>query len=306
MKRITLFIAAISFLISCRHTTSNKLHKPLADTLNVNVQYFIPELSGRLDEISGMIYFNELIWGINDSGGKNEIYGFNKKGKIVRTIEIEDAKNEDWESMDQDKRFIFVGDFGNNRGNREDLCIYRIDKKDLKNKKNQKVKSKNIKFRYGPQQSYSIFEHHTEYDCEALASFKDSLYLFSKDWKNLTTTVYGLPKADGEYVLQPIDTFNVNGLITGADFSPDRQKLALLGYTLDRAFVWLFTNFPGNRFFEGDRTLMELTNIGGAQTEGISFMNNNTLLISCEKNRPFAQQVFVLHLNPAQHETPTH
>ena len=44
-----------------------------------------------------MIY-NDHFWGFNDSGGKNELYGFNKSGKIKYEIELNDAKNKDWES----------------------------------------------------------------------------------------------------------------------------------------------------------------------------------------------------------------
>ena len=48
--------------------------------------------------------------------------------KQVRTIKIDNAKNDDWEELAEDDEFIYIGDFGNNNGKRKNLCIYIIRK----------------------------------------------------------------------------------------------------------------------------------------------------------------------------------
>ena len=42
---------------------------------------------------------------------------------------MSNIKNTDWEEISQDKDFIYIGDIGNNSGNRDDLKIYRAGKK---------------------------------------------------------------------------------------------------------------------------------------------------------------------------------
>ena len=59
-----------------KNTSKNSLEsKPIL----IAPQYFIPELPGKLKEISGLLIYDDLFWGFNDSGGKDKIYGYTKK-----------------------------------------------------------------------------------------------------------------------------------------------------------------------------------------------------------------------------------
>nr|WP_320020768.1 hypothetical protein [uncultured Draconibacterium sp.] len=272
-------------------------------TAQLKAEKYIPKVADKLDELSGLMIFNDHFWGFNDSGGKNELYGFNKSGKIKYEIELNNAKNKDWESITQTDRYIFVGDFGNNMGNRDNLLIYRIDKKDLSEKAEQKIDTKEIKLKYALQDNFSYLKKTTPYDCEAMVAFKDKLYLFSKNWRDETTWQYNVPTKKGEYEITPTDTFNVKCLVTGADISPDNKTLALVGYENYRSFIWLFSDFPGDRFFEGKSQQIKLEGIDGAQTEGISFLNNDSILVSCEKTKSHNQQVFLFDLNKLNNGT---
>jgi hypothetical protein len=225
------------------------------------------------------------------------LYGFNKSGKIKYEIKLDNAQNEDWESITQNDKHIFVGDFGNNNGNRKNLCIYKIDKKDISDKGEQKVDVKEIEFKYADQDRFSYLDKTTPYDCEAMVAFNDKLYLFSKNWRDGTTWQYEVPTKKGEYEISPTDTFNVKCLVTGADISPDNKTLALVGYENYRSFIWLFSDFPGDRFFEGKSQHIKLEGIDGAQTEGICFLSNDSILVSCEKTQSHYQQVFLFDLN---------
>lgn len=293
MTNILSYLLILFLFFSC--TTTNKpKNKPKNTTLEFEV--FIPELSEKLHEISGLLIYDDLFWGFNDSGGKNRIYGFNQLGKIQKEIEIEAAKNQDWEAITQDRKNIYIGDFGNNSGSRDNLRIYKISKKDIKEKKEQKVDSKKISIKYANQNNFTFFNNTTPFDCEAMVEFKGNLYIFSKNWKERTTTVYRIPTKKGEYNLQPIDTFNVNMLVTGADISPDRKKLVLLGYEAYQSYMWVFTNFIDDDFFEGEHEFFTLNKLANAQTEGICFYNNSAVLVSCERTGAFKQQVFLFNL----------
>jgi hypothetical protein len=263
----------------------------------LKAENYIPEIADKLNEISGLMIYNNHFWGFNDSGGKNELYGFNKSGQIIYEIELDNAQNEDWESITQSEENIFIGDFGNNLGSRENLHIYSINKKDILDKELQKVNTKEIKFTYTLQDRFSYLDKTTPYDCEAMVAFNDKLYLFSKNWRDGTTWQYEVPTKKGEYEISPTDTFNVKCLVTGADISPDNKTLALVGYENYRSFIWLFSDFPGDRFFEGKSQHIKLEGIDGAQTEGICFLSNDSILVSCEKTQSHYQQVFLFDLN---------
>lgn len=298
MNNIALLIFVIVLLNSCK-TTNNEHDKDLAfekKTIEVNPGIFISRLPDKLLEGSGLIFYDNLFWSLNDSGGDNIVFGFNREGKIQKEIEITNADNIDWEDITQDDTYIYIGDFGNNAGIREDLKVYKIRKSDLTAERRIQVNAEEIQFSYKNQTLFRFRPFGTEFDGEALAEFDNKLYLFTKNWINETTAVYELPKSLGEYNLEPIDSFNVAGLITGADFSPDKSKLALVGYHNFKPILRLFSKFSGDRFFSGERVFIEMDSITGAQTEGICFLGNDTLLISCERTGDFNQQVFYVDL----------
>ena len=275
--------------------TSNE--KDPENTIAIEAEAYIPDLSNTLTEISGLIKYDDLYWGINDSGGKDELYGFDRSGDIKRTVEIDDAGNDDWESLTQNKKHIFIGDFGNNGGNRKNLCIYMIKKKDIDNDKQQNAEAKKIEIEYASQERFGYSNMGTPYDCEAMIEFEGNLYLFSKNWADRTTVSYKVPEKKGKYKLHALDTFNVQGLITGADIDPERRRLALLGYENYKAFIWLFYDFEEDDFFSGKTEFIQLPNLDDAQTEGIFFLSNDSLLVSCENSRGIKQQVFLIDLS---------
>lgn len=298
MKKILLALLVL-LLLACKFNTRNVSLDENSTSIELNPQLFIPDLSGKLNETSGLILFDDLLWTINDSGGKNKIYGFNFKGEIKREVEIKDADNTDWESLTQDSTHIYIGDFGNNRGNRKNQSIYKIKKKSIQKKETHKVDSKKIKFDFADQTKYN-FNTKTQYDCEAMVEFGTALYLFTKNRKNFSTTVYRVPKQNGEYKLNPQEKYNVDALITGADISPNKKMLALIGYQDNKPILWLFSDISPGNFFEGKNSRYELDLINGAQTEGICFLNNNSIVISCERNRTYKEQVFLIDFKDAK------
>ncbi len=304
MKNILSLLIVLFLFFSCNPSKNRKVvfeNRSQIDTLIPLT--FIPELDEKLLEISGLLIYDELFWGFNDSGGESTIYGFDIDGKIKKEIELKDAKNVDWESITQDDKNIYIGDFGNNMGNRENLIVCLIKKNAIKDKKEQKVESQKIKFKYTNQKQFISFPQSTAFDCEAMTEFNGNLYIFSKNWKEFTTTIYKIPPKKGDYELQPIDTFNVNGLITGADISPNKKQLALVGYKDYQSFIWLFSNFPDDNFFEGTSQYFHLYKTSNAQTEGICYRDNNSLLVSCEKTKSFKQQVFLFDISKINNGT---
>ncbi len=304
MKKIVLLISALLVLNSCNFRKENKKQvvsgTKVLSVMQVNPQVYVPKLPGSLSETSGLLFYDNLFWTFNDSGGKNRIYGFNTEGDIEREIKIKNADNHDWEDITQDEHFIYIGDFGNNNGDRKNLVIYRINKKGITKKKEQSISADEIKFSYHDQENFNFRQHSTAFDCEAMVEMKNQLYIFTKNWINETTTVYTLPATEGNYKAAAIDSFDMKCLVTGADISPDQTKIAILGYHNYKPVMRLFWNVEAGSFFSGKSLFIDMDSINRAQTEGICFLGNDTILISCEDTKYFDQQVFYIDLKTIQ------
>jgi len=249
----------------------------LTPTLNAN-------LNTTVNETSGLLYFNQQIFTHNDSGGEPILYTIDSTtGGILATDTLINAKNVDWEDITQDDKFIYIGDFGNNsKGNRQNLRIYRVKKADVKNKTS--FKASIIKFSYSDQTDFTPkSNNNTNFDCEALIAYGDSLFLFSKDWVDNKTRLYKLPKLPGTYIAQNIGELNVQGLITGAEVIPAKRVIVLTAYSGTLApFIYLLYDFTGNRFFDANKRKVGI-NQGFLQMEGICAVSNTWFHISNER-----------------------
>ena len=102
--------------------------KTSAQIASVSVRAQLPAM---LSESSGAVFFNGRFISHNDSGNENKLYELDTAtGLILRTVHIQNAVNSDWEDLAQDATSLYIGDIGNNRGNRTDLKIYKIAKAD--------------------------------------------------------------------------------------------------------------------------------------------------------------------------------
>lgn len=252
----------------------------------------IVELSPLVNETSGVIYFDEAIWTFNDSGGKPEIYRIDEKsGEISKTVFINNAKNNDWEDITMDEEFIYIGEFGNNWGNRKTLVIYKISQKEIIAGKTE-VEAELIKFSYTDQVSFEKRNRSHNFDCESVISFGDSLILFSKNWEDNNTRMYKLPKEAGSYKLSPLDSFSAGGLVTGADYNKENGKLALIGYKQKVPFIFIMEDFNGINFDSENITKIDFPDFAKSQTEGIFWENSNTVIISSEETKEYKPSLY--------------
>jgi hypothetical protein len=254
----------------------------LATTLKVNTP--------AVTENSGIEWINGSVYTFGDSGNPPSIFKIDTTtGKALQVITVSNFGNTDWEDITADSAYLYIGDFGNNDGDRKDLKVLKIAKSQFINNASSvvTVTAQAINFSYADQTSFSS-NGNTNFDCESVISIKDSLYIFSKDRGDLKTRVYRLPKTPGTYTVSPYTNYNVNGKITGADYNPTTNEVILVGYLSGdkSSFVWLLTDFQGTDFFSGNKRRLELGNTNTAwQTEGIAFYNETSthrIFISCE------------------------
>jgi hypothetical protein len=251
--------------------------------------YVKPEIRFRqpatLTENSGLIFWNGRLWQHNDGGGAPAIYAMDSAGNIVRTVTIAGSSNIDWEDIAQDSTHIFIGDFGNNsNGARTNLTVYKVAKSDIAaSQGDTSVAAEAVRFRYPDQNDNPtpMAPNTTDFDCEALIAFGDSLYLFTKEWSGRQTTIYSLPKTAGTHSGTRRTRLDVNGLVTGADIHPTHLTVALTGYTktLNR-FAYLLYDFNGNDFISGNKRRIDIQ--GPGQTESVAFLGQSLLAIGSE------------------------
>ncbi|WP_294961482.1 T9SS C-terminal target domain-containing protein [uncultured Flavobacterium sp.] len=257
-------------------------------------------LSDSLKETSGLIDFENLLWTHNDDHDKT-IYGLDSLGKIKKKIVLEQAVNHDWEEISQDSTHIYIGDFGNNySGNRSDLKILKIEKKSFL-EGNPTIET--ISFSYADQTDFSSSKpNKTDFDCEAFIVSKDSIYLFTKQWKSAKTNIYALPKQGGIQTAKFKATLNTKGLVTGASYLEDKKLIALCGYTkVGKPFLYLLYDFKNHDFLSGNKRRIDLK-LRFHQIEGIAtkdglhyFMTNESLVRKPILNNP--QQIHYLDLS---------
>ena len=251
----------------------------------------ITDLSNpTLNENSGIVFFDDHIWAINDGGNSNTIYQLDTLGTIIREISISNAQNVDWEALSQNDQSLFIGDFGNNSGSRQDLSIYVIDKAEIQNPLISSVNAVKRTFVYEDQVEFLWGSNAHNYDCEAFISLDDSLYLFSKNWLNEQTKMYALPVSWTDTATAVLkSSFDVNGLITDASVDINTGRLVLLGYknngaNLYSSFVWMIWDYEENNFFTGNKRRIEIGSMFTlAQTEGIALINSARGFVSSEQ-----------------------
>ncbi len=204
------------------------------------------------------------------------------KGKLQKTINISNASNRDWEDLAEDENYIYIGDFGNNRGKRKDLRVLRVLKSEMNNKE---LAVDSITFSWADQTNFANRNMKHDFDCEAFFAYGDSLYFFTKNWANKKTRVYSMSKQPGDYQLKPMAELDIDFMVTGADITADGKTVALVGYKDYRTYMMLFTNIKDDNFFAGNSLRLDFESLGGAQTEGLVFTDKNELYISSEETK---------------------
>lgn len=259
----------------------------------------IAELPKVMTECSGMISLSDNSFvAHNDSGNKPYLYVFNTDVKDeLRIVKVLNVNNNDWEELARDEDHIYIGDFGNNGGTRQNLMIYKIKKSDLKN--NDQVTPEIIKFRYEGQTKFSDSNRHN-FDCEAMIVKGDSLFLFSKNRGDFRTDVYGLPKVPGEYVTKKMGSFDSEGLVTGADYREHdgSGELVLVGYSLHGKalypFILYFPRVEDSRFLDGEVHRQSFSE--DLQTESIIFHGQDHVYITNEEENNAEGMIYEIRL----------
>jgi hypothetical protein len=269
--------------------------------LNASAQELALEtsLDASVNETSGLLYINNTLITHNDSGNTNQLYDIDTTtGLVARTVSITNATNTDWEDITHDDTYIYIGDFGNNQGNRTNLKIYRIAIADYFN--NSSVTAEIINFSYSSQTNFTPSPMATNFDAEGLIHYNNMLYVFSKNWLDGNTNIYELPKVPGTYSISTMDTIVAQGLVSGATHNTLDNSIILCGYGASGAFLIQLSAFNSGLFSNGTiiKTVVNIPENYSFQIEGIALINATDYYVSAEGNSNVAPGLFSFSSSP--------
>lgn len=241
----------------------------------------ISTLPSTINEASGLeISENKILWMHND-GWFPILYGLDTLGKIVKVIQL-NHRNNGWEDLSQDEKGNFyVGNFGNNANIRKDLKIYKIPNPETI--KEPVINGEIISYRYSDQKSFPPSNAEKNFDMDAMISWGDSLFLFSKNrTKPFTgyTKIYSLSTNPGQQIAVLKDSIflgkekdMMNYWVTGADISPNKKVIALLSHNC----IWFITNFNTSKISLGKIYRVALDHF--SHKAGICFISDTKIFI---------------------------
>ncbi len=243
---------------------------------------------GPAKEHSGIIKsrnWPDLFWMHNDSGDEPRIYPVHRNGQVEKSerepdnpgVTIAGAINVDWEDLTVDDRGrVIVADVGNNRNDRRDLVLYIVPEPAPLAERTTFVKR--LFFRYPGQAEFPAPKDDFNYDCEAIFTIGDAIYLCSKHRSDTLTNLYRLDPNSNEEVqtAELVDSFDVLGQATGADATPDGKRIVINTYE----DLWLFDVTDPERPLSGPVKRLSFEN--DDDIEAICFADDETLIIGAE------------------------
>lgn len=244
-------------------------------------QFVVPrvvcEIPDSVIETSGLLAVTpNKIYTHNDSGDQPRIYAIDTTGVLLRTIWIGQASAIDYEDITRDPTGnVYIGDFGNNLNLRTDLRIYKITDPELL--PGDTATAEVISFNYPDQQLFPPPLSESNFDCESLIYYRDSLYLFSKNrGVSPYSRIYRLPVQPGNYTAVLVDSLYTGKWITAACINATQTALVLLS----EKQLWIYKGFSNGDFSNATGTRLEMDS---TQKEGITFVNDTVVYISDEQ-----------------------
>lgn len=270
-KNPFLHCISLIFLLS----VNVQLHSQEARILKIDSYFF---LSPLLAEISGMCHYDNNIYALNDGGNGAYIFKLDPlNGELKEKYRLRNLRNKDWEELSVYDGYLYIGDFGNNRGQRTDLAIYRVKIDSLHYSEPPFVITR---MEYLRQEGKTMSKKENEWDCEAMTVTGGGIYCFSKNRKDMITRMYHLKENTHNY-LSPVGSFNAGFLVTGAYYHGDGNYLFLCGYHKKETYLLRFEvkDKPG---FTGEYTRYVLPGLRNTQVESV-FVKGDYLYLASEK-----------------------
>lgn len=281
------FLVFVILLCGPRVAAAQPAPPPPGELLPLKVVARLPAGSNR--ESSGIVRSRknpDLFWVHNDSGDEPRLYPIHRDGSPYLSKEqpdvpgvlIEGATHVDWEDIATlADGTLVIADMGNNGNARKDLAIYLVDEPSPTASRS--APARRISVRYPDQTEFPPAKPDFNFDCEAIFSVGQTVYMLTKHRSgDLRTKLYRLdqPQTDSTNTLTLVGDFEIGGQVVAADCDPAGKRLLVL--TMQK--IWLFERDDlKTPFFQGRITSRSFFL---PQAEAICFADDDTALLTCE------------------------
>jgi hypothetical protein len=235
-------------------------------------------------ECSGMVQslrYSGIFWALGDGGSGAAIVPVTADGKLAPgwtgPVAVTGCKNFDWEDLALDGRGnLVIADVGNNRGRRKQLMLHFV--REPKPGTSSVRPDRTLRVHYEDQKEAS-----PDFDCEAVFCADDKIFFLTKRHGDGRTVLYRLT-GDSQKRSNPlrrVSSFDIDGLVTAADVSPDGNAVAVLTYTS----VWVFDyDRRKGDIFSGR---VRCAPFFALQAEAVAFDGNQSLVVANEQGQLF-------------------
>ncbi|WP_047447265.1 hypothetical protein [Chryseobacterium sp. JAH] len=279
-------------LLSCNPKAQDSVTQSQDD---LKTEFSLPK---KLKEVSGIALSQDqkTIWAIEDAGNKNVVYGLNRQGEQIADVLVENAENNDWEDITKDAAGnIYIGDFGNNENDRQNLSILKLDLKTDSQKSTKVIQT--TKFHYEGQTEFPPKKSNLLYDCEAFVEKDGSFYLFTKNRSkgfDGTFLVFQIPNKEGDFEAKLVGKLKLEGgysdaAITSATINSKNQIVLL-----NHRNINVLSGFTSNDFNSAKIQKIPLNH--DSQKEAVVFVDDKTVLIVDEKDKKTGGNVYQFSL----------
>lgn len=237
-----------------------------------------------LTECSGLVQslrYSGVFWALGDSGSGAVVVPVTAAGSLAPgwkgPVRVDGWKNYDWEDLALDGRGnLIIADVGNNRGRRKQLMLHFVG--EPRTGTSVVRPTRTLRVHYEDQTQATA-----DFDCEAVFCVDDRIFFLTKRRSDGRTFLYRLHGDSGSRSnpLRRVSSFDIGGMVTAADVSPDGKLVAVLTYTA----VWVFDydRQKGDVFGGRARRLPFFA----WQGEGLAFDGNDSLVVANEQGQLF-------------------
>ncbi|WP_018342646.1 hypothetical protein [Cytophaga aurantiaca] len=281
---LSLFYSVLFFLQAVLTPGSNKVDGKHVKIIHAKIKR-ITFIDTTICESSALVKPDldfDIYYSLNDSGSRPEVFAFNEKGELLDTKTIPNATNKDWEELvyykdSLENPHLVIGDMGNNRNKRKDLCLYNYD---IDNNTTNKHS-----FSYEDQSKFPPSEDSLSFDCEAFFRRDSSYYFISKNRSRVPVKLYQLSQDTSAHTANVVQQLSFKGMVTGCSVYKDasgKEKIAVLLY--GRIFLFHITDSHAGIQFVPYGVIKFPS---GGQSEGISWYNEHELRVTNERGKLF-------------------